>query len=190
MGERTTLTASKEGRILSEIERTPDLIESVIDNQAPIIKIAKRLAPYPGCFVIGRGFFNPVAMEGALKIKEVSYIHAEGYHSAELKHGPLALLGDAMPVIALLHPRAQHKKMLSSIHECSSRNSPVFGIISAGDSEGRALLEEAIEIPTAPPSTAAIVTATVLQLIAYHIAEIRGCPIDQPRHLAKSVTVE
>ena len=176
--------------MLENIERTPELIESVVDNQAQIIAMAEQLAQYDKCFIIGRGFFYPVAMEGALKIKEVSYIHAEGYHSAELKHGPLALLGPDMPVIVLLHQRAQYKKMMIAIHECHSRGSPMFGLIGTDDNEAAAQLEHCIELPTAPAGTAAIVYTTALQLLAYHTARLRGCAIDQPRHLAKSVTVE
>ena len=176
--------------MLEHIEHIPNLIEQVIANQQSIINMATVLTQYSNAILIGRGFYYPVAMEGALKIKEVSYIHAEGYHSAELKHGPLALLGKDMPVIVPIHTRAQHHKMITAINECRSRGSPILGIINQNDNEARSHMAQVVEIPVAPPIISAFVATTVLQLIAYHTARLRECPIDQPRHLAKSVTVE
>ena len=132
----------------------------------------------------------PVALEGALKLKEISYIHAEGYHSAELKHGPIALLEESMPVIALINEGAGQEKSLSNVAECKARNAPVLGVITEGDEEARRACDHSIEIPSCPQYTAVVPAAVALQLFSYHVARIRGCSIDQPRNLAKSVTVE
>jgi glucosamine--fructose-6-phosphate aminotransferase (isomerizing) len=132
----------------------------------------------------------PVALEGALKLKEISYIHAEGYHSAELKHGPIALLDKKMPVVALLNQGPGQDKSLSNVAECKARNAPVLGIITKGDDEARKACDHVIEIPACPQFTSVVPAAAALQLFAYHVARIRDCAIDQPRNLAKSVTVE
>ena len=132
----------------------------------------------------------PVAMEGALKLKEISYIHAEAYHAAELKHGPLALLSEDMPVVALLNEGPGKDKNLGNVSECKARNAPVLGIITEGDEEAAKLCDHFIEVPASPLHTAAISSTVALQLFSYHVARLKGCSIDQPRNLAKSVTVE
>ncbi len=132
----------------------------------------------------------PVALEGALKLKEISYIHAEGYHAAELKHGPIALIEPGIPVIALANDIPGKDKTLGNIEECKARGARILGIITRGDQEAAAVMDDVIEIPACHPLIATIPTAVALQLFAYHIARIRGCEIDQPRNLAKSVTVE
>jgi glucosamine--fructose-6-phosphate aminotransferase (isomerizing) len=177
-------------QIATEIERLPELVQAVLNTNDQIAEIAKHYADYDNAFYIGRGYMFPVALEGALKLKEISYIHAEGYHSAELKHGPIALLDKKMPVVALLNQGPGQDKSLSNVAECKARNAPVLGIITKGDDEARKACDHVIEIPACPQFTSVVPAAAALQLFAYHVARIRGCAIDQPRNLAKSVTVE
>jgi glucosamine--fructose-6-phosphate aminotransferase (isomerizing) len=132
----------------------------------------------------------PVALEGALKLKEISYIHAEGYHAAELKHGPIALLEASVPVIALCNDGPGKDKTLGNVAECQARDSRVLGIVTAGDTEAIATVNDHITVPPCPLHTAVVPSTVALQLLSYHIARLKGCPIDQPRNLAKSVTVE
>jgi len=132
----------------------------------------------------------PVALEGALKLKEISYIHAEGYHAAELKHGPIALLVEGTPVIAIACDIPGKDKTLGNVEECRARGARILGLITEGDDEAAAHMSDFITIPRCHPLVATIPAAVALQLLAYHIARIRGCEIDQPRNLAKSVTVE
>ncbi len=177
-------------QIAKEIEKIPSLVEAVLAKNDEIAKVAEHYAHYDNAFYIGRGYMFPVALEGALKLKEISYIHAEGYHSAELKHGPIALLEESMPVIALLNEGPGQDKSLSNVAECKARKAPILGVITEGDKEARATCDHVIEIPSCPQYTAVIPAAVALQLFSYHVARIRGCAIDQPRNLAKSVTVE
>ncbi|HCC19718.1 MAG TPA: glutamine--fructose-6-phosphate aminotransferase, partial [Verrucomicrobiales bacterium] len=177
-------------QIATEIERLPELVQAVLNTNDQIAEIAKHYADYDNAFYIGRGYMFPVALEGALKLKEISYIHAEGYHSAELKHGPIALLDKKMPVVALLNQGPGQDKSLSNVAECKARNAPVLGIITKGDDEAGKACDHVIEIPACPQFTSVVPAAAALQLFAYHVARIRGCAIDQPRNLAKSVTVE
>jgi glucosamine--fructose-6-phosphate aminotransferase (isomerizing) len=177
-------------QIAQEIEKIPSLVESVLATNDQIAEVAEHYAHYNNAFYIGRGYMFPVALEGALKLKEISYIHAEGYHSAELKHGPIALLEESMPVIALLNKGPGQDKSLSNVAECKARNAPVLGVITEGDEEARSTCDHVIEIPSCPQYTSVIPAAVALQLFSYHVARIRGCAIDQPRNLAKSVTVE
>ena len=188
---RANRLSSEQGLVIArEIERIPELVEQVLATNDQIAKVAKQYAEYNNCFYIGRGYMFPVALEGALKLKEISYIHAEAYHSAELKHGPIALLEESMPVIALLNKGPGQDKSLSNVAECKARSAPILGVITAGDEEARRACDHVIEIPDCPHYTSVIPAAVALQLFAYHVAQIRGCSIDQPRNLAKSVTVE
>lgn len=177
-------------QIAREIERIPELVQAVLDRNDQIAEVAEHYAQYDHCFYIGRGYMFPVALEGALKLKEISYIHAEGYHSAELKHGPIALLEETMPVIALVNQGPGQDKTLSNVAECKARSAPVLGVITEGDEQARQSCDHTIAIPPCPQYTAVVPAAVALQLFAYHVARIRGCAIDQPRNLAKSVTVE
>jgi glutamine---fructose-6-phosphate transaminase (isomerizing) len=177
-------------RVVRELERLPGLIGEVIAENDRIAKVAERFAHYASSFYIGRGYLFPVALEGALKLKEISYLHAEGYHAAELKHGPIALLSPEMPVVVLLNQVPGQEKTAGNAHECQARGAPLLGVITRGDADARALVDAALEVPPASPAVTAVLDAVALQLLAYHIARLRGCPIDQPRNLAKSVTVE
>jgi glucosamine--fructose-6-phosphate aminotransferase (isomerizing) len=173
-----------------QIEAIPALVEQVILQNDHIAAVAERYAKNEHAFFIGRGPLYPVALEGALKLKEISYIHAEGYHAAELKHGPIALLENGTIVIALANDIPGKDKTLGNVEECKARGARILGIITAGDHKAAEIMDDVIEIPACHPLVATIPTAVALQLLAYHIANIRGCEIDQPRNLAKSVTVE
>jgi glucosamine--fructose-6-phosphate aminotransferase (isomerizing) len=173
-----------------EIESIPSLVEKVIAQSDTIAAIAGRYAHNEHAFFIGRGPQYPVALEGALKLKEISYIHAEGYHAAELKHGPIALLTEGTPVIALANDIPGKDKTLGNVEECRARGAKILGIITEGDHEAAEAMDDVIEVPACHPLVSTIPTAVALQLLAYHIANERGCEIDQPRNLAKSVTVE
>ena len=189
-GRGRRLTREEAAAITAEIEALPELVQIVLDRDAAIAAIAEKWAHKRDYFFIGRGYLFPVAMEGALKLKEISYVHAEGYHAAELKHGPIALLEPDLPVIALANDIPGKDKTLSNIQECRARSAPVIATATDGDTEVPALTEDIIWLPRTSRYLAPITTTVALQLLAYHIARIRGCEIDQPRNLAKSVTVE
>ena len=177
-------------QFVKEIEAIPSLVERVLEKNDAIAKVAERYLDQTSAFFIGRGYMYPVALEGALKLKEISYIHAEGYHAAELKHGPIALLEASVPVIALCNDGPGKDKTLGNVAECQARDSRVLGIVTEGDSEAIATVDDHISVPDCPLHTAVIPSTVALQLLSYHIARLKGCPIDQPRNLAKSVTVE
>ena len=187
-GRRLSLDAGR--TFCDALLQAPKLAARVLEKDAEIAKLAERFADSRNMFYIGRGNLFPTALEGALKIKEISYIHAEGYHAAELKHGPLALLDAEVPVVALLNDVAGKDKVLSNVAECRARSAPVFGIATEGDDAVAAQVDALLTVPAAHPLVTPIVNAVALQLFAYHVARIRGCPIDKPRNLAKSVTVE
>jgi glutamine---fructose-6-phosphate transaminase (isomerizing) len=177
-------------QLAREIERIPELVGEVIRQNERIAEIAGAYAQNEHAFFIGRGPMYPVALEGALKLKEISYIHAEGYHAAELKHGPIALLVKGTPVIAIACDIPGKDKTLGNVEECRARGARILGLITDGDDEAAAHMDDTISIPRCHPLVATIPAVVALQLLAYHIARIRGCEIDQPRNLAKSVTVE
>ena len=177
-------------RLAREIEMIPALVQKVVAQDALIAKIAESYVNEEHAFFIGRGPMYPVALEGALKLKEISYIHAEGYHAAELKHGPIALLVDGTPVVALACDIPGKDKVLGNIEECRARGARILGIVTEGDDEAAECMDDFIAIPRCHPLVATIPAVVALQLFSYHVARLRGCEIDQPRNLAKSVTVE
>ena len=187
-GRRLSRQAGVE--ICREIERLPELIQRVLDRNDEISRVAEAYAEAEDAFFIGRGILYPVALEGALKLKEISYIHAEGYHAAELKHGPIALLEEKVPVVALANDVPGKEKTIGNIEECRARGAPVLAIATEGDDGLDELANHVLRVPKTSTLIAPIPTAVVLQLFAYHIARLRGREIDQPRNLAKSVTVE
>jgi glucosamine--fructose-6-phosphate aminotransferase (isomerizing) len=188
---RSRRMSREEGiEFVRNIEAIPSLVERVLQRNDEIAKVAQHFVNFENCFFIGRGYLYPVALEGALKLKEISYIHAEGYHAAELKHGPIALLERKVPVVALLNEGPGKDKTLGNVAECRARSSPVLGIVTEGDKEAMNEVDASIQVPASPHYTAAVTSTVALQLFAYHVARLRGCPIDQPRNLAKSVTVE
>jgi glucosamine--fructose-6-phosphate aminotransferase (isomerizing) len=190
IGRCRRLSRQRGSEICAEIRKIPGLVRSVLQRNDEIIAVAAQYAKAKDFFFLGRGCMYPVALEGALKLKEISYIHAEGYHAAELKHGPIALLDDQVPVMALINDLVGREKMVSNVQECRARHAPVVGVITEGDDSIAQHVNGVIHVPKCSHLTAPIPTVVALQLFAYHVARIRGCPIDQPRNLAKSVTVE
>ena len=189
-GRRRRLSREIGKMICQEVERIPSMIEKVLEQNDVIAAIAERYANVEHAFFIGRGILYPAALEGALKLKEISYIHAEGYQAAELKHGPIALLEEGTPVVALLNDIPGKEKTLGNVAECRARKAPVLGIVTEGDEETAESVDDVIFVPDCSIYTAPIISVVALQLFSYHVARIRGCEIDQPRNLAKSVTVE
>lgn len=177
-------------KLAAEIENIPSLVARVIQQNDRIAKIAADYVDNEHAFFIGRGPMYPVALEGALKLKEISYIHAEGYHAAELKHGPIALLQKGTPVIAVACDIAGKDKTLGNIEECRARGARILGIVTEGDHEAAECMDDYISVPRCHPLVATIPAVVALQIFSYHVARLRGCEIDQPRNLAKSVTVE
>ncbi|MCM8536916.1 MAG: glutamine--fructose-6-phosphate transaminase (isomerizing) [Lentisphaeraceae bacterium] len=184
------LSRSEGVKLCREIESTPELIREVLKEAENIKKIALKYKGFDNTFYIGRGYMYPVALEGALKLKEISYIHAEGYHAAELKHGPIALLEENVPVLALANDIDGKDKIIGNVEECKARKSPVILTATKGDDEMKSYSDDIIWIPKASAPVAAILTTVALQLYSYYIAVARECNVDQPRNLAKSVTVE
>ena len=190
LGRTRRLSFEDGDRLVKEISRLPELVSKVLEGNDAIAKVAEKYAKADDMFFIGRGMLHPVALEGALKIKEVAYVHAEGYQAAELKHGPIALLSEKTPVVALLADIPGKEKPLGNVQECRARLAPVIGVVTEGDEAAAAAVTDALTIPKTCAELSPIVTVVALQLFAYHVARLRGCEIDQPRNLAKSVTVE
>jgi len=176
--------------MVTELRQLPVKVQQVLDNETAIADCARRLAGYENAFFIGKGVNYPVALEGALKLKEISYIHAEGYAAGELKHGPFALLGEKTPVVAIIAPDNTHEAIVTSIKEIKARRSPVLAIVSEEDESMAGLADMIITVPMVDSLFSPVVNSVVVQLLSYFTAKERGCPIDFPRNLAKSVTVE
>jgi glucosamine--fructose-6-phosphate aminotransferase (isomerizing) len=176
--------------LIMELRQLPVKVQQVLDNEAIISECARQLSGFENVFYIGRGINYPVALEGALKLKEISYIHAEGYAAGELKHGPFALLGSSTPVVAVVAQDNTYEAVLTSIKEIKARKSPVLALAVEGDEAVDGLADSVIAVPQVDPLFSPVVNSVVLQLLAYYVARQRGCPVDFPRNLAKSVTVE
>jgi glucosamine--fructose-6-phosphate aminotransferase (isomerizing) len=189
-GRSKRLSASTGRELLNALENAPNLAKYALAQEQNIKKIAEKYFQVQNAFYIGRGLMYPVALEGALKLKEISYIHAEGYHAAELKHGPIALLASNVPVVALAPAIEGKNKMIANMQECKARSAPLIAIATEGDNDVKNYADDIIWVPECPEEVAPIPVVIAEQLLAYHIALLRGCPIDQPRNLAKSVTVE
>ena len=185
---RLSLTAGRE--LVRELARLPQIAEAVLAQEDKIKEIAGKYAKCENFFYIGRGYMYPAALEGALKLKEISYIHAEGYHAAELKHGPIALLGGNVPVMVAVPDIPAKIKTVGNMQECRARKSPVIAIATENDNDINAYCDDVIRVPACAEFLTPIPVVIASQLFAYHCAKIRGCSIDQPRNLAKSVTVE
>ncbi|MFC1987984.1 glutamine--fructose-6-phosphate transaminase (isomerizing) [Chloroflexota bacterium] len=182
--------AKRLASLLMGLRQLPSKVQQVLDDEAEIIEHARYLSKYDNAFFIGRGINYPVALEGALKLKEISYIHAEGYAAGETKHGPFALLGSDTPVIAIVARDNTHEAMLTNIKEIKARGSPMIVLTEEGDEDIKELADLVITVPRVDSLFSPVVNIVALQLLAYHTAKERGCPIDFPRNLAKSVTVE
>ncbi|OOQ61253.1 glutamine--fructose-6-phosphate transaminase (isomerizing) [Mucilaginibacter pedocola] len=188
--QRGTITQGKLVEYLTELNEIPDLVKLALQTNDQVKAIAERFKDSPNCLFLGRGSSFPVALEGALKLKEISYIHAEGYPAAEMKHGPIALIDADMPVVFIATKNSSYEKVVSNIQEVKARGGHVIAIVSEGDTDVREMAEYVIEIPHTDETFVPLLATIPLQLLAYHIAVMRGCNVDQPRNLAKSVTVE
>ena len=185
-----TLSQSKFHEYITELEALPSKIEKILKAEPYIQEIAETFQDAGNFLYLGRGYNFPVALEGALKLKEISYIHAEGYPAAEMKHGPIALIDENMPVVVLAPFTQHYEKVLSNIEEVKTRKGQLIAVVTEGDAEISKLAEYVIQIPQTDEPFTPILSVIPLQLLAYHIAVLRGCDVDQPRNLAKSVTVE
>lgn len=185
-----TLSEEEAMRMLEELKKIPYYIEEMLDNQKEVLECAEKYYQSSNFLFLGRRFNYATALEGALKLKEISYIHAEGYAAGEMKHGPLALVDEKMPVVCIAPKDSVYQKMISNIHEVKARKGKVIAIATRGDKEITKLVDDTIFIPPIREEFSPILAVIPLQLFAYHVAIKRGCHVDQPRNLAKSVTVE
>lgn len=188
--EKGTFSESRYREILSEIEGIPSKVEKALEFNPLIELIAESYRDASNFLYLGRGYNFPVALEGALKLKEISYIHAEGYPAAEMKHGPIALIDEQMPVVVIATKKGHYEKVVSNIQEIKSRKGKIIAIVTEGDVQVKELADHVIEVPESSECLSPLLTTIPLQLLSYHIAVMRGCNVDQPRNLAKSVTVE
>ena len=177
-------------KYLQELEIIPEKVKEALETNNKAKEIASVFKDSHNCLYLGRGYNFPVALEGALKLKEISYIHAEGYPAAEMKHGPIALIDERMPVVVIAPKQGHYDKIVSNIQEIKSRSGIIIAVVTRGDTQVRELADYIIEIPETSDALSPLITTIPLQLLSYHIAVMRGCNVDQPRNLAKSVTVE
>ncbi|HPS83109.1 MAG TPA: SIS domain-containing protein, partial [Bacteroidales bacterium] len=185
------ISKSKYNQYIHELDRTPEKAKITLDKASGIVeKIAEQYKDVRNFLYLGRGYNFPVAMEGALKLKEISYIHAEGYPAAEMKHGPIALIDEKMPVVVIATNRGTYEKVVSNIQEVKARAGKIISVVTEGDTAVRDMSDYVMEIPETEEFLVPLLATIPLQLLAYHIAVMRGCNVDQPRNLAKSVTVE
>jgi len=185
-----TMSSSDFRMYLHEMELIPSKVEKLLEIDAKVEEIARKYLLSTNFLYLGRGFNFPVALEGALKLKEISYIHAEGYPAAEMKHGPIALIDDRMPVVVIATNKGHYEKVVSNIQEIKSRQGKIIAIVTEGDTVVKEIADHVIEIPDTEEALTPLLTTIPLQLLSYYIAVMRNCNVDQPRNLAKSVTVE
>jgi len=188
--KRGAISASRFQRLLVELDSIPEKVERVLKQNDKIKYIASIYKDVNNALYLGRGYNFPVALEGALKLKEISYIHAEGYPAAEMKHGPIALIDQEMPVFVIAPRSGAYEKIVSNIQEVKARDGKIIAIISEGDQQIKSMADHYIEVPDVDESLTPLVSVIPMQLLSYHMAVMRGCNVDQPRNLAKSVTVE
>ena len=177
-------------RLCSELELIPSKVEKTLLLDDKIKEIATKFVNATNFLYLGRGYNFPVALEGALKLKEISYIHAEGYPAAEMKHGPIALIDENMPVVIIATKKGHYEKVVSNVQEIKSRKGIVIGVVNEGDEQVKGIADYLIEVPETSECFSPLITSIPLQLLSYHIEVMRGANVDQPRNLAKSVTVE
>lgn len=188
--KKGTISASKYRTMLTELEAIPEKVKRVLESNDHIERISEIYKDASNALYLGRGSSFPVALEGALKLKEISYIHAEGYPAAEMKHGPIALIDEEMPVFVIATKGTSYEKVVSNIQEVKARKGKIIAIVTEGDTEVKGMADHVIEIPETDEHLVPLLATIPLQLLSYHIAVMRGCNVDQPRNLAKSVTVE
>ena len=188
--EKGTLLHDDYLKLIKELSLIPEKVSEILKKNEQIAELSKTFTYANNCIYLGRGYNFPVALEGALKLKEISYIHAEGYPAAEMKHGPIALISNEMPVIAIATQSETYEKVISNIQEIKARKGRIISVVTEGDNVVKALSSYTIEVPKTEPCLTPLLSVIPLQLLAYHIAVVKGCDVDQPRNLAKSVTVE
>ena len=188
--KKGTISESKFRQLLIELDAIPHKVEQMLKSDKQVRYIAEIFKDATNFLYLGRGYNFPVALEGALKLKEISYIHAEGYPAAEMKHGPIALIDEEMPIVVIATKHGNYEKVVSNIEEVKARSGKIIAIVTEGDTEVKAIADYVIEIPATEDALSPLLTSIPLQLLSYHIAVMRGCNVDQPRNLAKSVTVE
>ncbi|MCA9233735.1 MAG: SIS domain-containing protein, partial [Planctomycetales bacterium] len=188
--KKGAIPESKYQQLAVELSAIPNKVADVLATEPLIRELSEEFKDVAHFLYLGRGYNFPVALEGALKLKEISYIHAEGYPAAEMKHGPIALIDENMPVVVLATNRSAYEKIVSNIQEVKARKGRVIAIVSEEDEAISELAEHVIVIPETEEALTPLLSVIPLQLLAYHIAVLRGCNVDQPRNLAKSVTVE
>ncbi|MGB9626766.1 MAG: glutamine--fructose-6-phosphate transaminase (isomerizing), partial [Phycisphaerae bacterium] len=190
LGRRRFLSQHDAAHLIHALNRIPDQISKVLDQSDEIRRVCEDLVGRENWLFLGRGYHYPVALEGALKLKEISYIHAEGMPAAEMKHGPIALISDGMPAVFIATRGSQYDKVIGNIEEVRSRGGHVIAVATHGDDEIRRHARHVFYVPDCPEPLQPLLTVVPLQLLAYHAAVLRGCNVDKPRNLAKSVTVE
>ena len=190
LARRKFMSADQCTELLTQLESVPDKIGRILEQDARIRKVAEKYCERENWLFLGRGYNYPTALEGALKLKEISYIHAEGMPAAEMKHGPIALINDGMPAVFIANRGRQYDKVMSNIQEVKSRGGHVIAVATEGDNEIKRYAEDVLYVPDIPEPLSPMLTVVPLQLIAYHAAVLRGHDVDKPRNLAKSVTVE
>jgi glutamine---fructose-6-phosphate transaminase (isomerizing) len=188
--KKGTISTSKYYQLLNEIEAIPEKVEKTLKLSKQIQSLAFEFKDANNFLYLGRGYNFPVALEGALKLKEISYIHAEGYPAAEMKHGPIALIDKEMPVVVIATNKGTYEKVISNIEEVRARKGKIIAVVTEGDTAVKKLADYIIEIPETLEMLVPILAIIPLQLLSYYIAVMRGCNVDMPRNLAKSVTVE
>jgi glucosamine--fructose-6-phosphate aminotransferase (isomerizing) len=188
--QRGALTPGEAQKHVGELLEIPGIMTAALRGQKAVADLARVLAPHENFLYLGRGVHFPIALEGALKLKEISYIHAEGYAGGEMKHGPIALIDDEMPVVALVPRDETYERMAGNVEEVRARSGRIIAVAHPGDTAMAGRADHVLEVPPAVDLLAPLVTVIPLQFLAYHIAILRGCDVDQPRNLAKSVTVE
>jgi glucosamine--fructose-6-phosphate aminotransferase (isomerizing) len=188
--KKGTISESKFQSMMTELELIPEKVTRVLQSNDLIERISEKYKDATNALYLGRGSSFPVALEGALKLKEISYIHAEGYPAAEMKHGPIALIDEEMPVFVVATKGTSYEKVVSNIQEVKARKGQIIAIVTEGDTQVKAMADHVIEIPQTDEHLVPLLATVPFQLLSYHIAVMRGCNVDQPRNLAKSVTVE
>jgi glucosamine--fructose-6-phosphate aminotransferase (isomerizing) len=188
--EKGTLEHDRYMQLLGELEAIPEKVSILLQQHEKIKALAEKYKDAKDCLYLGRGYNFPVALEGALKLKEISYIHAEGYPAAEMKHGPIALVDEQLPVVFIATKDSYHEKVISNMQEIKARKGKVIAVINEGDQQSLALADDVIIVPEADEIVAPMLSTIPLQLLAYYIGVAKGYDVDKPRNLAKSVTVE
>jgi glucosamine--fructose-6-phosphate aminotransferase (isomerizing) len=187
---RGTLTSEQREQAVRDIVHLPELVSQTLNCDSTVRALAEQLHQYRDFLYLGRGINYPIALEGALKLKEISYIHAEGYPAGEMKHGPIALIDENMPVLAIALQDSLYDKMISQIEQAKARGAIVIALATEGDTAIADKADHVLYVPQSPPLLSPVTAVIPLQMLAYHIAVLRGADVDQPRNLAKSVTVE